>query len=86
MKIEKSVLQLIHSLEQDCVEIKEMIKLRIETVNLSDEALKEALTEDPFSLELSLEDTEMDQMHAYDLGRLEAFQEIIRELKRITND
>ena len=75
---------LIESLDIESKEIKNMIKLRIETVNFSDEGLRDALMEDPFSLELSLEDTEMDQMHAYDIGRYEAFMEIIRELKRIT--
>ena len=75
---------LIESLDIESEEIKNMIKLRIETVNFSDEGLRDALMEDPFSLELSLEDTEMDQMHAYDIGRYEAFMEIIRELKRIT--
>ena len=75
---------LIESLDIESKEIKNMIKLRIETVNFSDEGLRAALMEDPFSLELSLEDTEMDQMHAYDIGRYEAFMEIMRELKRIT--
>jgi hypothetical protein len=86
MKLERKNLELIQSLENDCREIKEMMKLRIETIHFSDEGLREALLEDPFTLELSLEDTELNQMHAYDLGRLEAFQEIIRELNRITND
>jgi hypothetical protein len=86
MKLERKTLELIQSLENDCREIKEMMQLRIETIHLSDEALREALLEDPFTLELSLEDTELDQMHAYDLGRLEAFQEILRELKRIAHE
>jgi hypothetical protein len=78
--------ELITSLENDCREIEDMMRMRIETIHLSDEGLREALLEDPFTLDLSLEDTELDQMHSYDLGRLEAFQEIIRELKRITYD
>ena len=86
MKLERKTLELIQSLENDCREIKEMMQLRIETIHLSDEALREALLEDPFTLELSLEDTELDQMHVYDLGRLEAFQEILRELKRIAHE
>jgi hypothetical protein len=86
MKLENRIFDLIDSLEKDCKEIEEMIKMRIETVHLSDDALRDALMEDPFTLELSLEDTEMDQMHSYDLGRLEAFQEIVRELKRIANE
>jgi hypothetical protein len=85
MKSSKYI-ELINTLENDCKEMEEMIKLRIETINFSDEALRDALIEDPFTLELSLEDTEMDQMHAYDLGRLEAFQEIIRELKQLINE
>jgi hypothetical protein len=79
-------LELIKTLENDCKEIEDMVKLRIETIHLSDEGLREALLEDPFTLELSLEDTELDQMHSYDVGRYEAFKEIIRELKRITYD
>lgn len=79
-------IELITSLENDCREIEDMMRMRIETIHLSDEGLREALLEDPFTLDLSLEDTELDQMHSYDLGRLEAFQEIIRELKRITYD
>ena len=85
MKSAKYV-ELINSLENDCREIEDMMRLRIETIHLSDEGLREALLEDPFTLDLSLEDTELDQMHSYDLGRLEAFQEIIRELKKITYD
>jgi hypothetical protein len=85
MKSAKYV-ELIDSLENDCREIEDMMRLRIETIHLSDEGLREALLEDPFTLDLSLEDTELDQMHSYDLGRLEAFQEIIRELKKITYD
>jgi len=86
MKLERKILELINSLEQDCGEIKEMMKLRIESIHLSDEGLREALLEDPYTLELSLEDTELDQMHSYDLGRLEAFQELVRELKRIAHE
>lgn len=77
---------LIQTLEFDCKELEDMIKLRIETIHLSDEDLRKDLLDDPFTLEFSLEDTELDQMHAYDLGRLEAFQEIIRELKKKINE
>jgi hypothetical protein len=77
---------LIKTLEFDCKELENMIRLRIETIHLSDENLRKDLLEDPFTLEFSLEDTELDQMHAYDLGRLEAFQEIVRELKKNINE
>ena len=73
----------MNSLESDCKEIREMIIDRIKNSHFSDDTLKDALLEDPFTMELSLEDTELDQMHCYDLGRLEAFEEIIQELKRI---
>ena len=85
--MKSSITDLINSLTQESKEIEEMILERIKTINhLSDEGLREALIEDPFTLELSLEDTESDQMHAYDLGRLEAFEEITRALKQIINE
>lgn len=81
--MENQILSLIDSLESDCTEIRETIIDRIKNSHFSDGTLKDALMEDPFTIELSLEDTDLDQMHSYDLGRLEAFEEILRELKRI---
>lgn len=81
--MENQILSLIETLEYDCKEIREMIIERIESAHFSDDDLKDALLKDPFTIELSLECTELDQMHSYDLGRLEAFEEILRELKRI---
>jgi hypothetical protein len=81
--MENQILSLIESLESDCTEIRETIIDRIKSAHYSDDTLKDALMEDPFTIELSLEDTDLDQMHSYDLGRLEAFEEILRELKRI---
>lgn len=81
--METEIKNLIDSLDKECKEIKDMIVSRIETIHLSDEALREALLEDPLTLDLSLEDTELDQMHSYDVSRYEAFKEISRELKRI---
>lgn len=81
--MENQILSLIESLESECTEIREMIIKRIGSAHFSDDALKDALIEDPFTIELSLEDTDLDQAHSYDLGRLEAFEEILRELKRI---
>lgn len=76
----------ITSLESDCKELDETIIERIKTCHLSDEELRLALIEDPYTLELSLEDTELDIMHSYDIGRKEAFEEIIRSLKQIINE
>lgn len=75
---------LIESLELDCKEIDEMILLRIEQ-NSSKENLEENL-EDPRNLTLLLEDSEHEVYHAYDLGRVEAFEEIIITLKKILNE
>lgn len=76
-------LELINSLEIECKEITDMILLRIKTSPL-DEGTIEDYLEDPFTLEITFSDAQVDALHAYDLGRLEAFQEIIRELRKIT--
>ena len=81
-----SIKNLIDTLEGDCKELGEMVIDRIKSAQFSDPGLKEALIEDPFTLELSLEDTELDQLHSYDVGRKEAFEEIIRSLKEIINE
>ena len=77
--------ELIKSLEKDCKEIEYMIRLRIETSPLEEGAI-ESYLEDPFTLDITFSDAQVDAFHAYDLGRLEAFQEIIRELKKIANE
>jgi hypothetical protein len=84
--MKSSVKNLIDTLKGDTKELEEMILERIKTIHLSDEGLREALIEDPYTLELSLEDTELDILHAYDLGRLEAFEEIINVLNEIINE
>lgn len=85
--MKSSIKNLIDTLKGDSKELEEMILERIKTIHhLSDEGLRQALIEDPYSLELSLEDTELDMMHAYDLGRLEAFEEIINVLNEIINE
>jgi hypothetical protein len=55
-----------------------MIRLRVESSDLPED-----YQEDPFTLDVTFEDSELNQMHSYDLGRMEAFQEIVRELKKI---
>ncbi len=82
MKSSKYI-DLISSLESDCKEIEEMIINRIKESNF--EFVSDWL-EDPYTLEFSFNDFESDSLHAYDIGRLEAFREIIRELNRITYD
>ncbi len=77
--------ELIRSLESDCKEIEDVIRLRIETSPLEEGVIEDYLA-DPFTLEITFSDAQVDAFHAYDLGRLEGFQEIIRELKRITNE
>jgi hypothetical protein len=77
---------LILDLESDCKEVREMIIDRIQSTHFSDEGLRQAFMEDPYTLELSLEDADLDQMHSYDLGRLEAFEEIANALKKIINE
>jgi len=84
--MKSSIKNLIDTLKGDTKELEEMILGRIKTIHLSDEGLRKALIEDPYSLELSLEDTELDMMHAYDLGRLEAFEEITNVLNEIINE
>jgi hypothetical protein len=84
--MKESIIDLVNSLTQDCKEIEETIVERIKSTHFSDDGLREALIEDPFTLELSLEDTELYQLHSYDLGRLEAFEEISRTLKEIINE
>lgn len=69
---------LIKDLLVEIVEIEEMIRLRVESSDLPEDC-----QEDPFTLDVSFEDTELTQMHSYDLGRMEAFQEIVFALKKI---
>jgi hypothetical protein len=69
---------LIKDLLVEIVEIEEMIRLRVESSDLPED-----YQEDPFTLDVTFEDSELNQMHSYDLGRMEAFQEIVRELKKI---
>jgi hypothetical protein len=75
---------LIKSLEEDCKEIDEMILLRIEEKSTS-ENLENNL-EDPRYLNVILEDSESEVNHAYDIGRVEAFEEIIATLKIMLNE
>jgi len=85
--MKSSIKNLIDTLKGDSKELEGMILERIKTINhLSNDELHQALIEDPYSLELSLEDTELDMMHAYDLGRLEAFEEITNVLNEIINE
>lgn len=69
---------LIKDLLVEIVEIEEMIRLRVESSDLPED-----YQEDPFTLDVTFEDSELNQMHSYDLGRMEAFQEIVRVLKKI---
>jgi hypothetical protein len=69
---------LIKDLLVECKEIEEMIRLRVESSDLPDD-----YREDPFTLDVNFEDSELNQMHSYDLGRMEAFQEIVGVLKKI---
>ena len=82
--MKNSIKDLIDSLELDCKEIDEMILLRIEensaSVNL------EINLEDPRDLMPILEDSESEIYHAYDLGRIEAFEEIVSTLKKLLNE
>ena len=84
--MKSSIKNLIDTLESDCKELEEMVIDRIKSAYFSDEGLREALIEDPFTLELSFEDIEGSQLHSYDVGRKEAFEEIIRSLKEIINE
>jgi|688.fasta_scaffold339238_3 hypothetical protein len=84
--MKSSIKNLIDTLESDCKELEEMVIDRIKSSYFSDEGLREALIEDPFTLELSFEDIEGSQLHSYDVGRKEAFEEIIRSLKEIINE
>lgn len=84
--MKSSIKNLIDTLKGDTKELEEMILERIKTIHLSDEGLRQALIEDPYTLELSLEDTELDMMHSYDIGRLEAFEEITNVLNEIINE
>jgi hypothetical protein len=86
MNLGTKVLELISTLESDNKEVLEMIRLRIENDSTLEESLKADYLEDPLSLDISFFDSEVDTYHAYDVGRYEAFNEIIRELKRITHD
>ena len=84
--MKSSIKNLIDTLESDCKELEEMVIDRIKSSYFSDEGLREAIIEDPFTLELSFEDIEGSQLHSYDVGRKEAFEEIIRSLKEIINE
>lgn len=77
----EKIKKLITDLESESQELRDGIIERIKSI--SDESLKFSMLEDPFSLDLVPEDNEDLSYHAYDLGRLEAFEEIIRELKNI---
>lgn len=80
----KSVKNLIKELEEECNEIEQMIELRVETKSTED-AMTHNMS-DPFSLEVYFDDADLNSFHGYDIGRLEAFREIIRELNTITNE
>ena len=82
--MKKSIKSLIDSLELDCKEIDEMILLRIEE-NSSSDNLENNL-EDPRDLTPIFEGEESDVYHAYDLGRIEAFEEIVITLKKLLNE
>lgn len=69
---------LIKDLLVEIVEIEEMIRLRVESSDLPED-----YQEDPFTLDVNFEDSELNQMHSYDLGRMEAFLEIVGVLKKI---
>ena len=80
----KSVKNLIKELEEECNEIEQMIELRVETKS-TEYAMTHNMS-DPFSLEVYFDDADLNSFHGYDIGRLEAFREIIRELNTITNE
>jgi len=80
----EKIKNLITDLESESVEIRDMIINRIKSI--SDEELRDAMLDDPFSIDLLPEDVEDSALHGYDLGRLEAFEEIVKELKKIINE
>jgi hypothetical protein len=82
--MKNSIKDLIKSLEEDCKEIDEMILLRIEE-NSSSDNLEDNL-EDPRDLNITFEESENGINHAYDLGRVEAFEEIVITLKKLLNE
>lgn len=82
--MKNSIKDLIDSLESDCKEIDEMILLRIEE-NSPEDSLEDNL-EDPRELMIILNDSESEFHHAYDLGRVEAFEEILATLKKLLNE
>ena len=82
--MKNSIKDLIDSLESDCKEIDEMILLRIEERSPED-SLDDNL-EDPRELMIILNDSESEFQHAYDLGRVEAFEEIVATLKKLLNE
>ncbi len=82
--MKNSIKDLIKSLEEDCKEIDEMILLRIEE-NSSSDNLENNL-EDPRELTPIFEGSDSDVYHAYDLGRVEAFEEIVATLKKLLNE
>lgn len=80
----EKIKELIADLESESNDLKEMIIKRIQSIH--DEDLRDAMLEDPFSLDLLMEDNEMVSYHGYDIGRLESFIEIANELKKIINE
>lgn len=82
--MKNSIKDLIDSLGSDCEEINEMILLRIEEQSQED-SLEQNL-EDPRDLYAIFKDSEFTLQHAYDLGRVEAFEEIVTTLKKLLNE
>ena len=76
--------KLILDLESDCKEIREMIHQRI--LDCTPDSYMEENLYDPFSLDVWFADSESTLFHTYDVARLEAFEEILRELKKIINE
>ena len=62
--MKSSIKNLIDTLKGDSKELEEMILERIKTIHhLSDEGLRQALIEDPYTLELSLEERRRFDQH-----------------------
>jgi hypothetical protein len=77
---------LIEDLESEIIEISDLVNNRIETAPLFDEDDRATLKEDVFNIFPPFAEDEDLAYHAYDIGRLEALNEIVAELKKLKND
>jgi hypothetical protein len=72
---------LISKLISEKAELIVMITDRI-SKGIHDKELLESFLENPFSLSVYFEDSELDTFHAYDLGRYDHIEEMIRQLNQ----